>query len=446
MTAGDDSTISKQLEETLAACLHLHQPKKVVLALSGGLDSMVLLELLHGLSARAPWQLQAVHVHHGLQPQADEWLHFCQQECSKRAVPFQHHRLRIKGRQNLEARAREVRYQHLATHCVEPDSLLLTAHHADDQLETLLLALKRGSGLTGLSGMASSRPFAGGLLVRPLLQHSRLELEQFAALQQLRWVDDPSNQDVQFDRNFLRQQVLPLLTERWPAFARSAARSMAHCAAADKQLEKSWQQQLQPYLSEDKRVLQLAALQGRNQSEQHALLRSWLKLHQLTPELAWLTTLQQQVIAAKADAMPKLQLQQYQLRRFRQALYLCDPLPVKPIAGLLWQGQAQLELPMGLGCLYFHPSGKAPGDDWLPLTTTTELEVCFGKLSLPFKPFGARHSKPVKQWCKQWQIPPWQRPYLPLVLQGGTLQLVAGFSSCVSPVEAALWCRFQPGS
>ncbi|SEA93777.1 tRNA lysidine(34) synthetase TilS [Alkalimonas amylolytica] len=446
MAAGYARSIDKQLEETLAACLHLHQPKKVVLALSGGLDSMVLLELLHRLSARAPWQLSAVHVHHGLQPQADEWLQFCQRACAKKSVLFAYHHLALDGRHNLEARARDARYQQLAQHCAEPGSVLLTAHHADDQLETLLLALKRGSGLTGLSGMASSRPFAAGLLVRPLLTHSRVELEQFADFHQLHWVEDPSNQDPRFDRNFLRQQVLPLLAERWPGFSHSAARSMAHCAAADKQLEQIWQQQLQPYLSENKRVLQLAALQGKNQTEQNALLRSWLKLHQLNPELAWLTTLHQQVIAAKADAMPELQLQHYHLRRFQGALYLCEPLAAKPHIGLVWQGQAQLELPAGLGWLHFIHSETAPGENWLPLAETTTLELCFGQLSLPFKPAGAQHHKPLKQWCKLWQIPPWQRPYLPLLLCHGEVQLVAGYASCVSPAKATLWCLLQAES
>ncbi len=435
-------TNNRQLEQHLTACLHLHQPATIVLAFSGGLDSMVLLDLLHRIQPTANWTLQVVHIHHGLQPQADSWLAFCQQQCLQRGLPFASHRLQLAGRHNLEARAREARYQQLAAYCQQPGTVLVTAHHADDQLETLLLALKRGSGLDGLAGMPESRPFAGGMLLRPLLAVSKEQLEAYASQQQLSWVEDPSNQDSQYDRNFLRQQVLPLLKQRWPAFGRSALRSMDHCQQAARQLDDHWQQQLAPYLSDSDRRLSLQALHEKPLADQHSLVRAWLRRHQLNPELSWLQRLQQEVIAAKDDACPQLQLQHCWLRRFQGALYLCSFQPAAPQVSLQWQGQAELELPAELGHLQFVRTDEAPGPDWLPLLDCDSLQVVFGKMNLRFKPAKMPHSKPLKQWCRLWGIPPWQRPYLPLLVHEGRLMAVAGQASCYPAESARLWFRY----
>ncbi|MEE2024587.1 tRNA lysidine(34) synthetase TilS [Alkalimonas mucilaginosa] len=446
MTAAQQAQTSRQLEETLAACLHRYQPQQVVLALSGGMDSMVLLELLHRLRQSADWQLKAVHVHHGLHALADDWLAFCQRQCAQRAIPFLYHKIQLAGRHNLEARARTARYQQLEQYCSQADSLVLTAHHADDQLETLLLALKRGSGLAGLSGIAAIRPFNKGYLLRPLLSISRTQLESFAAMAQLAWVDDPSNQDTGFDRNFLRQKVVPVLQQRWPDFAQTAARSMAHCADAQQQLQQQWQQQLRPFIHDKGQVLQLAALHGKERSVRNALLRCWLGQFQLNPELAWLDTLHHEVIAAKADASPQLAIQGWQIRRYQQALYLTKAVPeLAADFELFWCGQEVLDLPAGLGQLHFVYAESPPAAGWLPLPATTDLLVCFGRLSLSFKPAGALHSKPLKQWCKHWQLAPWQRPLLPLLLNDNQLIAVAGKASAVAAESATLWCRFtQP--
>ncbi len=155
-------------------------------------------------------------------------LTFCQQQCHKCNVPFEVQKVQLNPAANIEAQARAARYSALAAFVTTPQTALLTAHHADDQLETLLLALKRGAGPAGLSGIAALQPFAAGWLLRPLLEFSREQLDAFAKQQQLTWIEDESNNDSRFDRNFLRAEVIPLLQQRWPAFRQNALRSVAH--------------------------------------------------------------------------------------------------------------------------------------------------------------------------------------------------------------------------
>ena len=191
---------------------------QLVLGLSGGLDSMVLLQLCHQLTQSCAIRLKAVYIHHGLSANADQWADFCLQQCQKRNIAFEVQKVQLNPAANIEAQARAARYSALAAFVTTRQTALLTAHHADDQLETLLLALKRGAGPAGLSGIAALQPFAAGWLVRPLLDFSREQLEAFAQLQQLKWIEDESNNDSRFDRNFLRLEIIPLLQQRWPAF------------------------------------------------------------------------------------------------------------------------------------------------------------------------------------------------------------------------------------
>ena len=230
-------------------CLTMPAPEGstgLLVAFSGGLDSTLLLVLAAQYAREHSLPLRALHVHHGLSPHADEWVAHCEAVCQQLAVELLVERVTLaRGNgESLEAQARTARYQRLTARMREGE-WLLTAHHQDDQLETLLLALKRGAGLRGLAGILPSQPFAGGLLLRPLLDMSRAELAEAAASLPFGWVEDESNQDVSYDRNFLRQTLIPQLKARWPAMAQTAARSMALCAEQeallDELAESDWQ-------------------------------------------------------------------------------------------------------------------------------------------------------------------------------------------------------------
>lgn len=428
------------LQLALQQLLRRYAPRQLTLAYSGGLDSQLLLHLLVAPCQTLGITLTAVHIHHGISRHADAWAEFCQQQCQKLGVNFKLHRVQLQGHTALEQQARDARYQVLTDYVTARDSALMTAHHANDQLETLLLALKRGAGLAGMAGMAESRPFGKGLLLRPWLNFSRQQLEHVARALQLSWVEDESNQSAEFDRNFLRLEVIPKLSERWPALITTSARTSQHLQQALELADYYTERALADCATPDYLDLQQLALQPALQ--QDLLLRKWLARSGLNPSSQWLSTLKQQVIAAREDAQPCLILGHWQLRRFQQRLYLLPELPVVPkdYTPSLHCGQ-RLLLPAALGELSCQ---LQPEQGALPAAGTA-FQLAFGSLSQTFKPVN-QPGKPLKQWFKLWQVPPWQRQRIPLLLQGGELQVVAGYQSSVAASAASCWINWQqPG-
>ena len=230
----------------------LHPHRQLLVAFSGGLDSTVLLHQLVLLREQDPsLTLRAVHVHHGLSAHADDWVAHCRQICQQWQVPLVvHHVTLARGGLGVEAHARAARYQAFQD-TLNAGEVLVTAQHQDDQCETLLLALKRGSGPTGLSAMAPSSAFAGSRLLRPLLNETRESLRQWALAHQLSWIEDESNQDDTYDRNFLRLRVIPVLRERWPHFSEAVARSASLCAEQEQLLDEMLAAELASLVAED---------------------------------------------------------------------------------------------------------------------------------------------------------------------------------------------------
>jgi tRNA(Ile)-lysidine synthase len=418
----------------LAAKISHYGAAKVVLALSGGLDSMVLLEMLHQARQQHAFQLQAVYVNHGLSADAQCWSEHCKNACDSREIEFFSLKITLNNVSNIEAAAREGRYQALSPFIDAASTVLMTGHHAHDQLETLLLALKRGAGAGGLSGMSEQRPFAKGSLLRPLLNSTRQQILDFANAHQLQWVEDNSNTDNRFDRNYIRNVVTPSLTDRWPAFTRTALRSMQHLAEQQQLLDVYTEQALA--LCANGRQLDLEVLQQQLPLQQNLVIRRWLARFMLNPSSQWLQTLRQQVIDARQDAMPELVLGSYRLRRFQRLLYLEHNHNVAiPDSGVFWTMQNNQELPAGLGELAVSQVAL-PGQLAMQ---KSEVIIVFGQLNLPFKPADQTQHKPLKQWFKLWRLPPWQRGQVPLLLRNGQLIAVAGYASAFSMTEADCW-------
>ena len=263
-----------QLLDQLA---HLPPAQRYWVAYSGGCDSTVLLHALAALRDQLPVELHALHVNHNLHEAAPTWAAHCRAVCETLAIPLTEVNVdaRAAKGESPEAAARAARY------CIFTDVLkagdgLLLAHHRDDQAETLLLQLLRGSGPRGLAAMPAHRPQGAGWLGRPLLSFSRQELCRYAEAEKLQWIDDPSNFDTDFDRNFLRQRVLPLLQERWPAAATTLGRAAEHQAEAAELLhqlaEEDWQLTAGPQAD----TLQIDSLLRLTPDRQRNVLRYWI--------------------------------------------------------------------------------------------------------------------------------------------------------------------------
>ncbi|MET0281754.1 MAG: tRNA lysidine(34) synthetase TilS, partial [Steroidobacteraceae bacterium] len=287
-----------------------------VVAWSGGLDSTVLLHLLWR-AARLPGArltLRAVHVDHGLQPAAVGFRRFCQRAARRWRIPLQVVRSEVRPQpgDSIEESARRGRQLALAG-ALRPGELLVTAQHADDQLETLLLALLRGAGPAGLAGMPGRMPFAGSWLLRPLLCAQREAVAAYAREQALEWSEDPTNSQPRFDRNYLRAAVLPVLKSRWPAAARTALRSARHSAAAAAAVAEAAARDLDA--AADGADIEVAVLRRFSAPRRAALLRLWLARAGLRApnerHLAQIETM----MAARVDAHPLLQLPDGDIRR-----------------------------------------------------------------------------------------------------------------------------------
>ena len=293
------------------------------IAFSGGLDSTVLLHLLASIEHLPP--LSAVHVHHGLQAAADAWPSHCQSVCDSLSVRLRVMRVQVLPGASLERAAREARYQAFAE-VTGAGEVLLTGQHRDDQAETLLFRLLRGAGVRGLAAMPAYRPLAAGHLVRPLLNVSRFELEAYAHEHQLQWIEDPSNADPRFSRNYLRHRVLPILADRWPQAVSSLARTAEHLGEAQTLLDELARMDLQdacqpsPFAWLPLRSLALASLRKLSDARQRNALRHWLTpLTRLPDSDHWAGW--HSLRDAKGDAQPLWRLADGDLHRCGERIW-----------------------------------------------------------------------------------------------------------------------------
>lgn len=393
----------------------LDQSSNLLVAFSGGLDSVVLLYQLAQLRASNGFKLRAMHIHHGLSAKADEWLAHCSAFCQQLDVPFIAERVVLTAAGGLESAARTARYQALGRQ-LQAKEVLVTAHHQDDQCETLLLALKRGSGPAGLASMPERLPFAGTWLVRPFLAVSRAELFAYAKRNGLGYCEDESNDEQRFDRNFLRQAVLPVLQQRWPYFSSSVARSALLCGEQEQLIDELLHDELQQLITE-KQALEITPMLGMSAVRRQALLRRWLA-YCSAPIVArdMLQRIWQEVALARADACPEIALGQGVIRRFKNRLHWGRRYLGQRKTQINWSDLSQpLILPDNLGQLTARLWQE--GDVELAVRTpypTEQVTVRFyaeGKVSI----YGRVGRRTLKKLWQERQIAPWLRDNIPIV-------------------------------
>ena len=425
----------------------------LVIGFSGGRDSTVLLHALcalrdvRGAGAR---ELLAVHVHHGLQRDADAWAEHCRATCEAWQVPFELRRVSVvRAGRGIEAAAREARYAALAEVAqARRATRVLTAHHRDDRIETFLIQWLRGAGPDGLAAIPGARPFADGSLrlLRPLLDVSRAQIEAYAQAARLTWVDDPSNDDPALLRNGLRQRVMPALDALRPGYAAAAARSIDLVADAS--------QALRALAADDLAAcsagvaggaLRLDRLAFLSPPRQRLVLRAWLAQAGIeAPSLARLNEVIAQALTARSDARLLVRLSGpgggIEVRRHRGLLVLHAPAPEASGSERLihWQGEDEVSLPEWGGVLRFEPAGEATrgegfDPDWL---RAQPLAVRVRGGGERFKPHPTRPSKTLKRLFQDAGIAEFERAALPLVWRGDRLIFVAGLGPDVRLIDA----------
>jgi tRNA(Ile)-lysidine synthase len=363
---------------------------------SGGLDSTVLLHALAQLNL--PVQLHALHINHQISPNAEQWQEQCATFCAQLSIPFHAEKVTVENTgKGIEDAARAARYAVFENHIGAQDCLL-TAHHANDQTETLLLRLMRGTGPRGLAAMAEQRTLGCGIVVRPLLHFARADLEGYARAHELTWVDDESNVDDHYDRNFLRNQVLPLLQQRWPEFQTKWQQTADLCAQQELLLEEFAQEDLQranPVAARVGQSIDLGVLMSLSPARQQNVLRYWLRsLNYSTPEQTHWQQINQQIFNFRADAQVRVSWGTVALQVYRQRLYALPVILPK------------LELVFGGSETYSVARLKKN----LP-----DLQINYRNGGERCKPAGRNHSQTLKKLLQEYHLEPWLRDQVPLV-------------------------------
>ena len=396
----------------------------ILLGLSGGVDSVVLLHLLHQLAPRYSWRLSALHVHHGISPHADKWAMFCTDLCACYAIPFQvaHVDIAPLREHGIEAAARKLRHAALDRQSVD---FIALAHHQDDQAETLLLQLLRGAGLRGVSAMPVIRQRTGHpTQLRPLLDVVRSELLAYAQQHALQWVEDESNADAAYPRNFLRHRVLPQLEQRFPAYRETLARSARHFAEACELLDQMAQQDAQGALNDG--GMEVTRLQALSLSRAKNLLRYYLHgLGAPMPQAVQLDDMLQQLCGARQGAAVQISFGNWQIRRYQGKVYAFPTLPESDAEFCVqWLGEVALELPERGGTLHFEPAiGQGLSLEKLrQATVAVRMRHGAERIRLDSK----RPTRTLKNLLQEQGIPPWQRDRLPLLFCGETLVAIPG--------------------
>lgn len=421
---------------------------RLIVAYSGGMDSHV---LLHALS-RTPAhdglrRLSAIHVNHGLHPDAGEWVFHCERVCRDLRVPLETVEVRVltEAKEGPEAAARRARYSAFEQR-LQPSDTLLLAHHLDDQAETFLLQLLRGAGPAGLSAMPAGAALGSARLMRPLLEVGRKDIRDYAKRHALAFIEDPGNRELRYDRNYLRHEIMPRIQRRWPAAARTIARAAGHQASLARIARQLGAAALEQ--AEGGMTLSCRALSRLHPDAARLALRAWLEARGFSPpSRAVLERILEEVVTAAPDAEPLVAWTGAEVRRYRGALHVMPPLPpAEPDRILVWDVQHSLSLPQGrLSALPSKGLGLKAA-----LSKEGDLTVGFRQGGERCRPAGQTHSATLKAWFQRRGVPPWERDRVPLIFVRGELAAVAGHWVCegfqCAEGEEGLLLQWTPGA
>ncbi|MFK7830724.1 MAG: tRNA lysidine(34) synthetase TilS [Congregibacter sp.] len=407
---------------------------KLYVGFSGGLDSTV---LLHALAARAVPGLRALHVDHSLQDDSVQWQAHCKRICSDWGIPLRSAQLLVEAQgRGIEAAARDARYDWFES-CLEPGDTLLLAHHLDDQVETLMLRLLRGAGPEGLAAMASERAIGCAELHRPLLLLPRSALLDYARSQKLEWIEDPSNCDIRYDRNYLRAEIMPRLETRWPGYRKTLSRAAQQVRELAQAVPESSLKSVYSVVGDPGFLL--AELPDDAPGAARAV-RAWLRQRALAmPAAARLAEFLRQL---RDGENARMATQVWVLERYRDAVYIYRPMPAIGNEDLSIAVGAEVSIE-GCGIVSVSVSVSADAD----LDTEQRLLVRMRRGGERLLRPGGHHSG-LKSVFQDAAIPPWWRARVPLLYRAGVggedLLAVGTLARAPEAVRGGITLHWQP--
>lgn len=384
---------------------------------SGGLDSTVLLHLLAAKPTLRK-KLSAIHIHHGISPNAAAWATHCREACDGLNIPFLEQCIEFDRTSNVEENARTARYAFFSSQ-LNPNHALVLGHHQNDQAETLLLQLVRGAGVDGMASMPEIGQLGLGAVVRPLLAKSRQQLEDYAIHHQLKWIEDESNQDMEYSRNFIRYRIMPLLTEKWPGVSATISRTASHCQQAKAHLE---QLALLDHSEVLGKELDIAPLKSLDDERALNVVRTWLKSNQVQlPSGLTQERLIDELVRARPDACPLVAWDEVQIRRYQNRLYLDQKVRVHTSPNLDWD-----LFPQPLKVSEHEMFLAKEASQGIKIPPSAEVNIRFREGGESFIWRG--QTKKLKKLLQEWNVAPWLRDHIPLLYVNGQLAAVIGYA------------------
>lgn len=435
----------------------------ILISYSGGVDSCVLLHVVAQLRQEFPGlKVKAIHIHHGLFAEADQWAAHCQKFCNELKIDLQIIKVEVKCSKgiSIEEAARDARYAALAE-ILQKNDVLITAHHADDQAETCLLQFLRGAGIKGLASMPSIINFSKGFLARPFLKITHAEVLNYAQKNNLSWIEDQSNHDLKFTRNFLRYKIMPEFHKRWPNINKTVLRVADNCAEGLELLRDLAQQDLKKLKSNSENIgetqrflrrevsgiwipnqlagsgmtgvggstLSISKIRKLSLVRQKNVLREWIQIQGFRlPSAIKLQHIITDVINARVDATPCVAWQDAEIRSYQGNLYVMQPLVEFDHNTILsWDGKSPLKLPENLG---FLRAKKIVGKGLKAEILNKNIEVRFRQGGEQCKLANRDGTHKLKKLFQEWNIPSWQRDRIPLLYINDQFAAIIGYAIC----------------
>lgn len=394
-------------EQLLVSLARLPLPRKYWIGFSGGADSTALLQALFECREQLQAPIHAVHFHHGLQSSADAWEAHCAAFCAERDIPYLSEKLDIdpSGKASLEEEARNCRYRAVGG-ILGKDEMYLTAHHAEDQAETLFLNLMRGSGIEGLAGIPILRNLEHGWVARPLLETRRRDLELFLDQRLIGWLSDPTNEDTSFDRNYLRMELFPLLERRWPGLTGRLSRTARNARATANAMALFIESQSGELIN-DRLKMPLHKLLELDTEMQGLILRQWLRRHEVPvlPEQR-LQEFLMQLSSARTASKTEVKWGDWMIKHYHHDLWLHRRSPYAACEEKAWKNGMELDLGPDSGCLRLVGADTPIPPGWMVRSRRAGDRI----RPLPHGP-----SRKAKHLFRAASIPPWLRPGIPVL-------------------------------